>query len=133
MRAKLEVMRENRQSSGLLAPTQENVASMRTQLPEPCNLSSRSKQRLEMVAGTATLSTCDTKSRRSAAKVIAETICLVHALMQDRHGASVAIRRPSPSDEMMFESEVESIDAGIGREAIPWLSIRSNAVNRFVM
>ncbi len=49
--------------------------------------------------------------RLSQAKIIAITVDLMYALMQDRHDSNVPIRQPPPIDEMPFVPEEEALDA----------------------
>ena len=49
------------------------------------------------------------------AKVFLEAVNLVHPLMQDGHNADVAVREPSPIDEMLFMAEAVAFDTEVGR------------------
>jgi hypothetical protein len=60
----------------------------------------------------------------------------VHALVQDRHDADIAVAEPPPVDEVVLLAEDTALDAEfrrIGREATRCLSIRPKASKRPVM
>src|SRR5690606_32273322 len=51
----------------------------------------------------------------SQPEIRAESVDLMHALVEDRHDADLAVREPAPIDDMALIAKRESLDAEFGR------------------